>query len=44
VKVCRRDGADIWVLAYIEVQSQENAEFARRMFVYYYRLFDRYAR
>jgi len=26
------------------VQSQEDAEFARRMFVYYYRLFDRYAR
>ena len=44
VQVWRRDGADIWVLAHIEVQSQEDAEFARRMFVYYYRLFDRYAR
>ncbi len=44
VKVWRRDGVDVWVLAHIEVQNQEDAEFAQRMFVYYYRLFDRYAR
>jgi len=44
VQVWRRDGVDIWVLAHIEVQNQEDAKFARRMFVYYYRLFDRYAR
>ncbi len=44
VKVWRRDGTDIWVLAHIEVQNQEDAEFAQRMFVYYYRLFDLYAR
>jgi len=44
VQVWRRDGVDVWVLAHIEVQNQEDAEFAQRMFVYYYRLFDRYAR
>ncbi len=44
VQVWRRDGVDAWVLAHIEVQSQEEAIFAHRMFVYYYRLLDRYAR
>ncbi len=43
VQVWRRDGADVWVLAHVEVQNQEDATFARRMFVYYYRLYDRYA-
>jgi len=44
VQVWRRDGADAWVLVHIEVQSQEQREFARRMFTYHYRLFDRYQR
>lgn len=44
VQVWRRDGVDAWVLAHIEVQSQEEAAFAQRMFVYWYRLYDRYAR
>jgi len=44
VQVWRRDGVDAWVLAHVEVQSQEEAIFAHRMFVYYYRLLDRYAR
>ncbi len=43
-QVWRRGGEDEWVLAHVEVQSQEEAAFARRMFVYYYRLFDLYAR
>jgi len=44
VQVWRRDGVDAWVLAHIEVQSQEEAVFAQRMFMYWYRLYDRYAR
>jgi hypothetical protein len=32
------------VLVHIEVQGQPERDFARRMFVYYYRIFDRYER
>ncbi len=42
VKVQRKDGAEIWVLIHIEIQAQTDADFAERMFVYHYRLFDRY--
>jgi hypothetical protein len=42
VKVWRRDGKPSLVLAHIEVQSQYEADFAQRMFVYNYRIFDRY--
>jgi hypothetical protein len=44
VQVWRRDGTDAWVLIHIEVQGQPEHDFARRMFVYYYRIFDRYER
>lgn len=44
VRVWRRDGSDEWVLVHVEVQSQVEADFARRMFVYHYRVYDRYAR
>jgi len=44
VQVWRRDGTDAWVLIHIEVQGQPERDFARRMFVYYYRIFDRYER
>lgn len=44
VQVWRRDGTDVWVLIHIEVQGTAERDFARRMFVYYYRLFDRYER
>ncbi|MGI8914636.1 MAG: Rpn family recombination-promoting nuclease/putative transposase [Chloroflexota bacterium] len=42
VQVWRADGSDAWVLIHIEVQGQPERDFARRMFVYYYRIFDRY--
>jgi hypothetical protein len=42
VKVWRKDGVEAWVLIHIEVQTQREDEFARRMYVYNYRLFDRY--
>jgi hypothetical protein len=44
VKVWLKDGSERWVLVHIEVQSQEEGRFPRRMFVYHYRLFDRYDR
>lgn len=42
VRVWRREGTETWVLLHLEVQSQEIPRFDERMFVYYYRLFDRY--
>jgi len=44
VRVWLLTGADAWVLAHIEVQSQEEHDFAQRMFIYFYRLYDRYTR
>jgi hypothetical protein len=44
LKVHLTDGRAEWVLVHIEVQGQQDAEFPRRMFVYAYRLYDRYAR
>jgi hypothetical protein len=44
VKIYRRDGAEAWVLIHIEVQSQEESDFAERMFTYHYRIYDRYKR
>ncbi len=38
------NGGETWLLIHIEVQSQHEAEFARRMFVFYYRILDRYNR
>ncbi|MCK4605457.1 MAG: hypothetical protein KAU41_12345 [Deltaproteobacteria bacterium] len=43
-QVWRRDGDEAWVLVHIEVQGQEEAVFAKRMYVYNYRIFDRYNR
>jgi hypothetical protein len=44
VKVWRRGGEEVWVLVHVEVQSQVEAGFPKRMYVYNYRLFDRYER
>ena len=44
VRVWRKNGEETWVLIHIEVQGQPEREFARRMYVYHYRLFDRYNR
>ena len=42
VKVRRNNGQVEWVLVHIEFQSQPEVDFAKRMYVYNYRLFDRY--
>ena len=41
-RVTGREGHDDWVWVHIEVQGARQSEFAERMFVYHYRLFDRY--
>jgi hypothetical protein len=43
VRVRRRGGQETWVLVHVEVQSQRDADFERRMWVYHYRIQDRYA-
>jgi hypothetical protein len=42
VQVRLLDGSQSWVCIHIEVQGNPEDDFARRMFVYNYRLFDRY--
>jgi hypothetical protein len=44
VKVWTREGVECWVLIHVEVQTTRDAEFPRRMYVYNYRVFDRYNR
>jgi hypothetical protein len=41
VRVRRRSGGAARILVHVEVQAQRQKGFARRMFVYHYRLFDR---
>jgi len=43
-KVWRRDGSETWVLVHVEVQSQRQKEFPERVYVYDYRIFDRFRR
>ena len=42
IKVYTHAGRETWVLIHVEVQGYAESDFAERMFVYYYRLFDRY--
>ena len=42
VKVIGINGVEDWIYIHIEVQGNAQAEFAERMFVYNYRLYDRY--
>ncbi|MBD2355636.1 DUF4351 domain-containing protein [Tolypothrix sp. FACHB-123] len=42
VKVYLQNGQETWVLIHVEVQSQEEADFAARMYTYNYRIYDRY--
>ena len=41
-RVRRLDGAEVWVYVHVEVQTQFDADLPERVFVYHYRLFDRY--
>lgn len=44
VKVMLLDGAEKWIYIHVEVQGSRQQEFAKRIFVYNYRIFDRYDR
>jgi hypothetical protein len=44
VKVHCLTGVDEWICIHIEVQVSKEPQFAQRMFVYNYRIFDRYMR
>jgi hypothetical protein len=44
VQVTLLDGAEQWVYIHVEVQGAKQARFAKRMFTYNYRIFDRYDR
>src|SRR5437762_8573588 len=43
-KVWRKDGSEAWLLIHIEVQGKKEKAFPERMFVYSYRIYDRYRR
>lgn len=42
VRVTRQGGQHEWVVVHLEIQSQQQTSFAERMFVYHYRLYERY--
>ncbi len=42
VRVQVLNGGESWIFIHVEVQGTKQAEFAKRMFVYNYRIFDRY--
>ncbi len=43
-KVWTNDGEETWVLIHVEIQAEARANFARRMFIYNYRVFDKFKR
>jgi predicted transposase/invertase (TIGR01784 family) len=40
--VFTKQGREQWILVHIEVQGYQDAQFAQRMFTYFYRILDRY--
>lgn len=44
VKVFLKNGEEKWILIHIEVQSTFETIFSERMFVYFYRIFDKYSK
>lgn len=44
VKVYLKDGEETWILIHLEIQSQYESQFAERIYVYNYRIFDKYRR
>jgi hypothetical protein len=42
VKVFLKDGAEKWLLIHIEIQGYAEVSFPKRMYIYNYRIFDRY--
>jgi len=44
VKVHLKDGTEKWILVHVEVESSTDIDFPKRMFRYFYRIFDKYER
>lgn len=44
VEVQLKDGLNLWLLLHIEIQHKRDDNFAERMFVYHYRIFERFHR
>jgi hypothetical protein len=44
VKVWKKNGAEIWVLVHVEIQTQPQPNLAERTYIYHYRIRDRYKR
>jgi len=44
VEVKLLDGSEQWVYIHVEIQGQKRSNFAERLFIYNYRLYDRYRR
>ncbi|MDQ7065023.1 MAG: cytosolic protein, partial [candidate division KSB1 bacterium] len=44
VKIFLKNGSEKWLLLHIEIQGYEEKAFARRIFVYNYRIFDKFNR
>ena len=44
VKVFRKSGEEDWLGMHIEVQASRSSDFARRMYQYHYKIYDRYAK
>ena len=42
VQVAMKDGTQEWLYIHIEIQNDRDSEFPKRMFVYHYRLFEKY--
>ena len=43
-KVYLKDGTEQWILVHIEVQGDAEEEFSKRMFRYFYRIYDRHGK
>ncbi|MCC5666985.1 cytosolic protein [Nostoc sp. CHAB 5784] len=44
IKIYRTGGEESWILIHLEIQSQSESDFSERMFIYNYRIYDRYKR
>lgn len=44
VEVRLLDGSDVWLLIHIEIQNKKDDEFEERMFIYFYRIYDKFKR
>jgi hypothetical protein len=42
IKVYLKDGTEKWLLIHSEVQNYKEKDFAKRMYIYNYRIFDKY--